>query len=1076
MQGAGAGKSSPAGLLLGALAACLFASGLASLVLEVVWTRQLRLVFGSTTLAASTILVAYMLGLGLGGIVGGRLSSRIRDGVRAYGWMEVAIGLYALAVPAALARLPELNRGLLADLDFWPAALCRFLIALLVVILPTFFMGATLPVLVSAATRLDPRVGRHTSLLYGVNTLGAMAGVLLATFVLFERLGIAGASRVGALAGVGVGVVALLIVSPWAKRIAPAVQTTAAAPVRVSPSDADALRSPMPLLLAYGCVGFTALVYEVAWMRALAIVLGGSIHAFALMLGAFLTGIALGSLAARRWVERIRRPVALLATGIVLLGGFAFATTSMIPALPDLLLGFVERFGAGGRTTVAFQIVAATLLMLPATLVLGALMPLVSRIVAERWASAGDAVGRVYFANTIGSAGGAFLAGFVLIPTVGLRNTIALAASLNALAAALLLLLRARRASLPAFALGAAALVLPVLPIPFDRQALTRGVFRAPVDSLEFGIELEPVADVPSESLLYYRDGVSSTVSVHRNSGTTVLRVNGKPDASDGIDMPTQILLGQVPLLFGPPAKSVLLIGFASGTTAGSVASHPGVTRIDAVEIEPAMVEASRFFEESNGRPLDDPRLRVVLADGRAFLAGTHDRYDVIISEPSNPWLTGVSNLFTREFFQAARAALAPDGRLMQWVQLYGMDRRTLASILTAVRSEFEYVYGFVHAGDSSDLLLLAMQRPLAASDLPRWAELPESVRRDLARVGNFSDADLWSLLRLLPSDLDRLVHPGDPVNTDDNLVVELSTPWLVGGRSFDYRAEALGPGSVGALRVLENGGAPLDPEVVGRLAFSYAWLRRDPTVASWVIEVAERLGPRGTTIAAALAAARIMDPKLSATSQMTTLENALRRDQGSFEVWLLRAQVHRETDESLAGLDDVERALAIRPGDPRARVLRARLLRAAGKNDAALAEYAALVEDGLAGIDPEILQEQAELLLATGRAPEAVAVLRPLLYEGDSGWLEGWQLLLRAYREVGDLEAAQSTERIAEVVQRNRARRLHREARRATWKGATTEAIALLDLAIVLAPDDVGVRRERADLAGRPSPYAPPS
>ncbi len=249
------------------LALCFFLSGVGSLALEVVWTRELRLVFGSTTLAASTILVAYMLGLGIGGLAGGRVAARVRSGVRAYGWIEIAIGLYALLVPWLLAQLPALNRSVLAGLDFWPAVFCRFAVALALLLLPTVLMGATLPILVTALVRRDARIGSSTGLLYGLNTLGAVVGVFLATFVLFGWLGLTWTNRIGALLDVAVGLLALTLVerafraAHEATDAAPAADGTAS----VAAAAGTAVGTRAGLLLAvYGAVGFTALLYEVA--------------------------------------------------------------------------------------------------------------------------------------------------------------------------------------------------------------------------------------------------------------------------------------------------------------------------------------------------------------------------------------------------------------------------------------------------------------------------------------------------------------------------------------------------------------------------------------------------------------------------------------------------------------------------------------------------------------------------------------------------------------------------------------------------------------------------------------------
>ncbi|MEW6271792.1 MAG: fused MFS/spermidine synthase, partial [Thermodesulfobacteriota bacterium] len=861
-----------------AVAACFFLSGLGSLALEVVWTRELRLVFGSTTLAASTILVAYMLGLGLGGLAGGRVAGRLANGVRAYGWVEIAIGLYALVVPWLLAQLPALNRTLLAGLDFWPAALCRFALALALLLVPTALMGATLPILVAALTRRDPRIGAQTGLLYGLNTLGAVVGVFATTFVLFRALGLMWTNRAGALLDVAVGVVALVLVAP---RITGAGADGAAASARAPAARRETRASgrvPVGVLLAvYAVVGFTALLYEVGWSRALAVVFGSSIYAFSSMLGAFLAGIALGSLIFRRWVDGTRSPVVLLAGGMVALALLASCTTIALPHLPGMFLRVVESWGLDSGRIALAQVVMCALVMLPPTLVLGGLFPLVARVLADEVEDVGEAVGRVYFANTLGSAAGAFATGFVLLPALGLRETLALGAALDLLGAALLLVTGARAVRGKSLALAplAAAALLLVVPLPFDRQALTRGVFKAPDAELDFGIGLLPVDGRPVQELLFYRDGINATVSVHREEGIVALRVNGKVDASSFGDMSTQVLLGQIPLLFGPPARNVLVIGYASGVTTGSVATHASVERIDAVEIEPAIVEASRFFDRVSGSPLDDPRVELVLDDARSYLAATDERYDVIISEPSNPWMSGVSNLFTREFFAIAKGALAPGGRLLQWVQLYALDPRSLASIVAAVRAELPYVYGFADFSGSPDLLLLATDRPLARADLPRWEALPGPVQDDLERIGNFSTADLWGLMRVTPQDVDALVAKAPVVNGDDNMFIELGTPWMLYDETSLANWKALVSTRGAILPLLRALGEPLDMDGLGDLALAHA--RKDSNAVGDLLAEAGKAGRSGTAIAAATIVARkLSDGSLTVETQLDTLDEAV--------------------------------------------------------------------------------------------------------------------------------------------------------------------------------------------------------
>src|SRR5262249_31721405 len=335
-------------------------------------------------------------------------------------------------------------------------------------------------------------------------------------------------------------------------------------------------------------------------------------------------------------------------------GLLALGTRSLLSLLPDLFVRVVLGLGLSRSGVVVTHIALSMAVMLGPTLVLGALFPLLIRAVAADAPAGGATVGDIYFATTIGSAAGALCAGFVFIPAFGLPATLGLLSAASCTVAAGVLLWQrewtgyARIAGVCAAI--ATAVVAAVIPSHWDQRALTRGVYRDPEGESGFGLEFLPLIGVPEKRILYYRDGISSAVGVHRSEGGVVLRVNGKADASALGDLATQGLLAEVPMLFGPPAEHVLVIGLGSGVTVGSVALHRQ-TQVEVVELEPSVVEASRFFEHVNNRPLEQRNVRLIDDDGRTYLASTRGRYDVVISEPSNPWMAGASNLFTREFF-----------------------------------------------------------------------------------------------------------------------------------------------------------------------------------------------------------------------------------------------------------------------------------------------------------------------------------------------------------------------------------------------------------------------------------------
>ncbi|MFQ5697045.1 MAG: fused MFS/spermidine synthase [Myxococcota bacterium] len=1040
---------------LAAISLCFWLSGIGSLVLEVVWTRELRLVFGSTTLAVSTILVAYMLGLGLGGLVGARIAHRLREGLRVYGWLELGIAGYAAAVPFVVGLYPELNREVVGGLPFWTAAGIRFAMALGLFLLPTLAMGATLPILVATTVRRDSAVGASVALLYGLNTLGAVAGVFLATFVLFPGVGLRGTNWAGAGIDALVGALALLVLAPKARGIA---QGAAQPATRRGGASEPAQRL---LLSAYAAVGFTSLVYEVAWTRALAMVLGSSIYAFSAMLAAFLGGIALGSLVARRFVDRLRSPRAVFEVGILVLGLLALCTSLVLQSIPDLFVLAVGRLGTSPTAVAGIQLASSVIAMLPPTALLGALFPLLTRALSSRSSEASQAVGRVYFANTLGSAAGAFAAGFVLIPSFGVRNTLLGAALLN-LATSMALLLsrigparpvpRALAASVPALV----GIGLWLHPPAWSEQAFARGAFREPLLAEFDAIDLSDFEGVPSDELVLYRDGLNATISVHRARDGVALRVNGKPDASSFADMPTQVLSAHIPLLFGPPARDVLVIGLASGVTVGSVARHP-VERIDAIELEPAVVEASHAFDFVNGRPLEDPRVHLVVDDARSFLSYTNRRYDAIISEPSNPWMSGVSNLFTREYFALARHALRPGGRLLQWVQLYGMAPPELDSLLAAVQAEFPYVYACASRYGLGDLLLLATLEPLGSRDLPRWSRLPRSVREDLSRVGSYSTEDLWSLLLLLPESTRELAE-GERPNTDDNMRIELRAPWAIydtgtiaaNWRRFDRYPLAMLP-------LLAQSGTPVTPEQIAAIGLSYRVARQNRTTFALAMRAAER---RSHSASGAVGHAYVLlDAPDGRARARELLDETLEEFPQSFSALLLRATLRAGDGDAAGALADAAAALKLRPDDPRAAARRAIALGDLGKSDEAVREITRLLARGYAERLPTLWLEAARIYCRAQRLDECGRQLSRFLMHDPESPAE-WRFLAQVRERQQRPEDAARALTNAERAERDRPKVQHLRALLARDSGNLAEARSRLRRALQLDPDYTPARR----------------
>lgn len=700
---------------------CYFLSGAMGLVYQILWLRQLLLIFGSTVHAVGTILTVFFGGLALGSWLFGRLIDRYPHlGLRWYALLEACVGLYAFATPWLFSAVRFLYIPVYRASGFSPAVLvgASFFCCALILLVPTTLLGGTFPVLSRFLIRADKKRAEQIAALYGVNTLGAMSGTL---FVYFLGLPILGAFRTLVSAGLVNLLIALvsnaanrkLSVSYYGK--APSVK-----PVAVSVSEG---RIGSFLLVAFAISGFSAMVYEVAWTRALSLILGSSIYAFCVMLSTFLFGIAIGSFLVR-WFLRFA-PATLRQFIVIewLLGIYGLVSVPLFVHLPD---GFVLLWPIAGKTFTALTLVqfaVCSLAMLLPTILMGVLFPIVSDLVTRQFATLGSKLGRIYAVNTLGGIFGSFLAGFLLVPYLGLCWSIIVAGLLNFLAGTVLYIVadlrRIGRMVLGAVSMTTAvALSFLVIAPSWKQQVFAAGVYLNPGSYQNMS-----VANSLASSLIFYKDSLNATVSVHKLGDSLFLKVGGKTDASNGIDMGTQVLSAQVPMLLHPDPHRVLVIGLGSGVTLGSAGRFP-VTTLDCAELDPAVIEAARYFREYNYDVHHDPRARMLAVDGRNFLFADDSRYDVIVSEPSNPWMAGIAFLFTEEFYALAKKRLAPGGIMCQWIQLYHIFPEDVKLMLKTFHHAFAHVS--VWSSILGDLLLVGSDSPL---EIP-YAELSRRMQQ----------------------------------------------------------------------------------------------------------------------------------------------------------------------------------------------------------------------------------------------------------------------------------------------------------------------------------------------------------
>lgn len=780
------------------LASGLFVlSGFTGLVYETVWFKRLGHAWGSSSLAMACVVATFLAGLGLGAWLFGKLADRSPRPLALYGWCEIAIGALALLIPYEIAWLLERAAPLSVALAGAPAALvaARFALTFLVIGPPCVLMGATLPLLTRQFSTHGLSLGASAAWLYASNTFGAAAGAWCAGFFLLETFGLAWTNGLTALLNVAIGAGALAVAAR-----APAPPPAAA----VEPPPEVEHVSRRALFVAAAATGLAGIALQMLWARELALLVGATTYAFSATIAVFILGLGIGSLWFRLAFADARRLERVLcrAAALVVVSGLAGHLAR--PELALVVGNLKSMRDDGSFNAVLCASVAAALQLLPAT-GMGLLFPALVQLSRGTAARAGRSIGSIYAWNTLGSIAGASTAALVLLPALGGHWTFRFALLVYGLVPLVLLGARGRPALV---AVGTVALLFSSWRTP-DPVPTNLGLYM-------YGSATRARTEATTHTL-FFDEGPSSNVLVLENDelapGEThphvSLRVNGKVDASSGADMPMQLGIAYVPRFLRPDARSVAVIGMGSGVTTGAAALFPGA-RVTVCEIEPAIVEATRCFERVNHRPLGRDNVEVVIDDGRSFVQGHPGPWDLILSEPSNPWIAGVANLFTEEFYRSARSKLSRDGLLVQWIQTYAFTHEEYALIARTMLEVFPRCALF--RVSQHDTLLIAGPREIAPElarvDAAQAAveALPE-VAADLER--HFGTRDVRSVLLeglwLDEQGLTRFVGAvgGRELNTDGNMRLEFLAP----RRLF---AEDVDPSLETARRFL----AALDPDL----------------------------------------------------------------------------------------------------------------------------------------------------------------------------------------------------------------------------------------------------------------------
>jgi spermidine synthase len=725
-------------------------SGACGLVYEVVWTRWLSLTFGITVFATSIVLAAFMAGLGLGSWLVARRIDRSRNPLRVYALLETGIGFYALLVPAIFRGLEPLYVAAAGPLEghFLLFNLVRASIAFAVLLVPTTMMGGTVPAMGRYLVAQRATVGWDVGLLYAMNTVGAVLGCVVAGFVALPAIGISRTVLLTAATNVTIGG---MLLASGAGRVG------ATSPGRTTPDVSAGARGHVHLAaLVFAASGFSALAYEVVWTRVLVAQVHNTTYAFTTMLAVFLAGLAVGDALLLRVYDRVRRPLRWLGAVEMLIGLSVLAAAVAYGLLRYLGFGLLTSWNAA----VVLMMVRAGVVLLPGALLFGMTFPLVARVACPGIGTLGRDLGSVYAANTLGGIAGSLAAGFLLVPLLGQRGTLFALAALNVGLGAMCWLVDTggKRRLVP---LSAAAALVVVGPF-----ALPPRLF---LEALE----------MPPYHLIYYYEGITDTTGVWESTvdGNRVVTYGDlRGTAGTGTDRLNR-MEGHLAHLLHPDPKRSLQIGFGVGNTLAAAALHPEVERLDCVELSPHVRQTASYFWTNDG-VLDQPKVHLIVDDGRNYLLRTRERYDVITLEPPDIFTAGVVNLYTEDFYRQAAAALNDGGLFVQWIPIGEMPEREMRMLTRAFLNVFPETTVWLELPKGPvPILLVGSNRPLTI-DIATLARRmhADPVRQDLVRLGFPEPRQLFEHFVAGTARTARWVADAPSV-TDDHTVVDFSTP-----------------------------------------------------------------------------------------------------------------------------------------------------------------------------------------------------------------------------------------------------------------------------------------------------------
>jgi spermidine synthase len=763
----------------------LFITSFSSLLYEVVWTRQLSHIFGTTAFATTAVLSVFMAGLALGAFYGGRYIENVNKKFQFLALLEIAIGITCLATVflTNIMSGPYLFLYSLFGSVQYLFYLSLFVLSGLILIIPTFLIGATFPTVVKLYNDENKNIGNSVGITYFFDTFGGALGALITGFFLVVIYGFLHTSIIASILNILIGI--LLFISYWDTE------------QKTSEHKEKAIIHDKLILFLFFLSGFAALMFEVIWSRYIALVYGASIHSFSIVLFSFLLGIGIGGIITAKYLYKIKEKVLLFAIVELCIGLFGIFLVILFPGLEKLFLNIFFSSSSYASFNFLLIILCSITIAIPAIL-MGTTLPILSSIYISE--NVGKEIGILYSINSMGGIFGAYIAGFIIIPALGLETASFIAGAIYLIIAIIFLYRFAghidqkimQKTYLICFTL--VTVTLFIVAIFHQSDYIFRGVYyhgtrqSTPTGIFETGVE-------KTSELVFKEYSAYGVVTVFRSwdKNNIWLKNSGKTDASLG-DMLTQGLLAHAPLALHKNPRTVLDIGMGGGFSMASILSYNSVDSLDVVEIDPIVVKAcATVLAPYNNYALNDTRTNIIVADGRNYVASTDKMYDVIISEPPNIWVSGVSSLFTTEFYHAAKAHLKKDGIFSQWFPKYEMSNDDYLTALKTIQSAFPFLYEFDLGGDI--IIIASVKKIDVAKDINRNAISQQMVDDDFSYIiYNSEDSDfqydnpgdydpydrnydyLMNYFGRDYKELDTLLKDHTKISTDDWPILEFTT------------------------------------------------------------------------------------------------------------------------------------------------------------------------------------------------------------------------------------------------------------------------------------------------------------